>query len=358
MNTRNFSLIDATGTPSEIGRAQAEGSLHNLNDIQGWIQGVTERHSLRDRSVRRHLTDVELVLERHSPETLEQLAAMSAIYQLPAENLLLANLGTYFDCLLDTHSESPSQDLDGCSTVAFSDGRDGPVLAKNRDNNRRFLNMQMVLRVTPTRGFRWVALSTAGAPDVHSSGMNQLGLAIADTHVPSRDVGPGLPRFTIMAQVLARCEDVPAALDLMRSIPHLGLGNLILADMSGRIAVVESGHRRRGIRERSSGHLAATNHFVDKENALALREDEASESGQDSRRRLDSVERAAAVAPRSDLSAAAEAMLFDPIVCRRNPGAEWLTTSTTIFNTRLRSMRLRVGDPAVSVKYESIALFD
>lgn len=349
-----FTLAEATGTPANVGRIHAQATMRLVDDVAAWIEHVSARHPLRDPTVRGHLGDVERTLEKHAPGTLEQLSAMGAEYQLPPEGLLLANLGSYLDCLLGVPGHATVEDLDGCSTVAWSGGDGGPVLAKNRDNNRRFLHMQTVLRVTPDGGLRWLALSTAGAPDAHSSGVNERGLIVADTHVPSKDVGPGLPRFTIMAQVLERCADLDSALDLVQGVPHLGLGNLILADENGQIAVVESGHRTVCVRRRSHGYLSATNHFTDDEHIIAAGEPGTSGRGADSRRRLESVEAAAASARGHDLEGAAERLLLDPVVCQRRPDAEWLTTSTAIYSARKRTMRLRVGDPAVSTECVTI----
>lgn len=340
----SFSLIDAGGTPTEIGVAHARATMHLREDVADWIEHVSGRHSLRDPEVRRHLTDAEKTLNRRAPGTLEQIAAMAEEFNLASEGLLLAVLGSYLDCLNGKPALS-AHDADGCSTIAWSGSASNPVLGKNRDNNRRFLHMQTVLRVTPNKGNRWLALSTAGAPDAHSSGMNERGLAIADTHVPSRDVGPGLPRFTLMAQVLQECGDVTTALELLTDLPHMGFGNLILADATGAIATVESGYQSIQVRRKTDHHLAATNHFVHQKSVESMLQSSTSPQNIDSCQRLASMEsKAAAASLRSDdLIESTKHILLDPTIWRDE--ADWLTTSTAIYSPQTLTMRLRITQP-------------
>jgi len=105
--------------------------------------------------------------------------------------------------------------------------------------------------------------------------MNEHGLAVADTHVLSRDIGPGLPRFSLMRGILEGHDSTQSALDYLRSVQHMGAGTLMLADARGHLALCESGHRRSGYREsRDGAALASTNDFVTEELAGQWVEDE------------------------------------------------------------------------------------
>ncbi|MGB9593529.1 MAG: C45 family autoproteolytic acyltransferase/hydrolase, partial [Anaerolineae bacterium] len=139
-----------------------------------------------------------------------------------------------------------------------------PILAKNRDQSMNLLGLQCVVRARPTNGYPYIAVTTVGWPGLASSGINAAGLAVADTHVRSTDLGPGLPRWWLMMHILERCETVGEALDYLSSAPRLGNGNVVLADARGDIAVFEEGHSAFGIRmpEGDQGYLVATNHFV------------------------------------------------------------------------------------------------
>jgi len=157
---------------------------------------------------------------------------------------------------------------EGCTTWAASgpcavDHK--PILVKNRDYRPEHLPLQCVVRAAPARGYRYVYVSSAGSPGVFSAGINQAGLAVADTHVYSSDLGPGLPDYAMMMHLLENHSRVAAALDYLRSIPRLGRNNLILADETGHLAVFESGNHHYGLFEAHGGALVNTNHYASAE---------------------------------------------------------------------------------------------
>lgn len=156
----------------------------------------------------------------------------------------------------------------GCTTWAGSGaategGR--VILAKNRDYHLDHLPLQVLVRAEPEDGFRYLYITSAGSPGIYCAGMNQAGLAVADTHVYSRDLGPGLPSFSLMMRLLEEHDRVSSALDYLRSVPRLGRNNLILADAGGHLAVFEGGHTCYGLSETRAGTLVNTNHFVSDE---------------------------------------------------------------------------------------------
>ena len=155
--------------------------------------------------------------------------------------------------------------LEGCTTWAASgsataDGQ--PILAKNRDQSPEYIPLQIVARATPRSGYRYVYSGSAGCPGVFCAGINEAGLAVADSHVSSTDLGPGLPDYSLMMHILEEHDRVTSALDYLRTVPHLGRNNLILADAQGDLAVFEIGHRNYGLARTRDGVLVSTNHFV------------------------------------------------------------------------------------------------
>jgi isopenicillin-N N-acyltransferase-like protein len=153
----------------------------------------------------------------------------------------------------------------GSTTVSGADGTSGPLLAKNRDYRPEHLPLQVVIQVTPQSGYRYVCSGSAGSPGVFCAGINQAGLAVADTHVTSTDLGPGLPDYSLMMHLLEEHDCVSSALDYLRSVPRMGRNNLILADARGHLAVFEIGHRTYGLFETHDGVLINTNHFASPE---------------------------------------------------------------------------------------------
>ncbi len=112
--------------------------------------------------------------------------------ELKFDDLLLYGLTSYLRDYLLTRQTGNAE---GCTTwaaggAAAADGE--PILAKNRDYRLEHLPLQVVVRARPERGFSYVYSSSAGSPGVFCAGINRAGLAVADTHVSSTDLGPGL----------------------------------------------------------------------------------------------------------------------------------------------------------------------
>jgi len=116
-------------------------------------------------------------------------------------------LGIDFDTLLRSNlAGNLSDDLiirrrlhsEGCTTwaAAGSATADGqPMLAKNRDSTLEHLSLQCVIHATPEVGYRYLYITSAGSPGVQCGGINEAGLAVADSHVYSTDLGPASRLF-------------------------------------------------------------------------------------------------------------------------------------------------------------------
>jgi len=153
----------------------------------------------------------------------------------------------------------------GCTTWAATPPvtqNGATLLAKNRDYLPAHRELQCLVHAVPEEGYPYFYLTSAGIPGVFSSGMNQAGLAVADMHVFSRDVGPGLPRFEVMMHILERYARVEAALEYACSVQHCGNGNLILADAQGELAVIETTYSGVEIIRPGEGFVVSTNHYV------------------------------------------------------------------------------------------------
>lgn len=203
----------------------------------------------------------ELIQEIDSP-LLALIRGQAEALEFEFETLLRYDLVAY---LRDDLVIRQAWGSEGCTTWAASgasttDGQ--PILVKNRDYRQEHLPLQLVVRATPSDGYPYLYVSSAGSPGVFSAGINHAGLAVADTHVYSTDLGPGLPDYALMMHLLEEHDSVSSALDYLRSVPRLARNNLILADVLGHLAVFESGRRRYGLFEAQHGTLVNTNHFA------------------------------------------------------------------------------------------------
>jgi predicted choloylglycine hydrolase len=203
------------------------------------------------------------LLQQVDPSTIDLIRGLAHGLELPFDRLLRYNLAAFLRDVLTTR-RAAAQDTEGCTTwaaagPATADGL--PILVKNRDYNLEHLPLQRVARAVPAHGYRYTFITSAGSPGVFVGGINEAGLAVADTHVPSPDVGPGLPTYALSMHLLEEHSSVRSALAYLQSVPRLGRNNLLLADAGGDIALFEIGHTQFGIVEASKGILINTNHY-------------------------------------------------------------------------------------------------
>lgn len=344
-------VIDAGGSPYQVGLQFGQATAAQRDAIADVTDRMRHRVCAPPAAQRQALEQAEKGLQRHSPATLEQIRGMSEALSIPAEHLLHGVLCTYLD---DVAGVPPGNAPDGCSTWAASGdmtAAGGPMLVKNRDYRPDHLALQALLRVVPDGGIPWCALTSAGAPGVYGAGMNAAGVAVADTYVPAADVGPGVPRFSLMMHVLEQATTVADAIAYLRSVPIMGAGNLILADAGGALAVVECGYRSSGFTVRRTGTLVATNHYVTDSMAGSQRLAPDSDEARDSRTRADLLTaRLASAVGRIDEDFARTLMAHHggPLasLCRhRIPGSDARTIASLLCWPRARQVTTCFGFP-------------
>jgi isopenicillin-N N-acyltransferase-like protein len=211
------------------------------------------------------LRDTRELLQEVDGSLLAMIKGQAEALEFDLDTLLRYDLALY---LRDDPVIRRALGSEGCTTWAASGSATAggePILAKNRDYRPEHLPLQVVVRAKPATGYATLYVSSAGSPGVFSAGINQAGLAVADTHVYSTDLGPGLPDYALMMHILEQHDSVSSALDYLRSVLRLGRNNLILADVRGHLAVFEGGSQRFGLFETYDGTLVNTNHFVSPE---------------------------------------------------------------------------------------------
>lgn len=287
-------------------------------------------------------------VEATCPEMLDEIRGIAdAVGTRPADLFAAWHLAVLREVF-----GAASQD-DGCTVLALS-GPGGVRLAKNRDVPAATLPLQRVFRQSAPgwRGGAILSLSSIGSSPAASSGINEAGLALADTQVATRDHGIGLLRYPLMQRVLEACRDVAEALALIGRTAHLGGGTLTLADAGGAIATVELGHRVLASTSKRSGTLCRTNHFTCGDLAPDNLEAAASPPGRNSRERLD---RISGWARREGPAAGAGALAAllsshdHPALCRHaeEPGGA-STIALAIYAPPQRRLELHAGHPCLA----------
>ena len=207
------------------------------------------------------ITEISSIWDEIARPTMDMLRGIADALALEWEPFFRYTITPdILDRLRYQHSESQ-----GCTTWAASGPitRHGvPILAKNRDYRPNHQELQHLVNAHPNNGYHYVYLTSAGSPGVFSSGMNEAGLVAADTHVSSLDVGPGLPRYAIMMEILEHHNSVTSALEYLQENQHTGNGTITLLDASGDMVVFETGHTNSGTICSEEGFVVSTNHFV------------------------------------------------------------------------------------------------
>lgn len=344
-------VIRLHGTHREMGYQHGR----QVRDLHPLLLGAIERRlaplAQAERALELHLKEFRETLEALDQPLMEMLWGMAEALEIDFDLLFKHAAASYLqDSLLPEGVEG----AEGCTTWAAADGvtADGqPILVKNRDYRPEHLDLQLVALARPTRGYRYGYVTSTAGPGVFSSGINEAGLAVADTHVPSLDLGPGLPSFSLMMHILEEHGAVRSALDYLENARRMGGCNLILADAGGDLAVFEAGHRSWGLIEAENAMVVSTNHFVSSElRHQWVEREEPHLRGSSQRRHI--VVRAALTENRGRVNVAwAQALMaqhggpLDSLCRHTDLGGRSVTISATIFLPAAQSFWTCFGYP-------------
>jgi len=212
------------------------------------------------------IENLSLLWEEIARPTLDMMRGMAKTLSFEWDTFFRYTVGSY---LVDRALQPKLNE--GCTVWAASPPTtyDGLlILTKNRDYRLWHKDIQCLVRAKPARGYQYIYLTSAASPGVYSSGMNEAGLAVADTHVPSLDIGRGIARYSLTMDLLEHHSSVSSGIDYLNQVTHMGDGTLTLLDAQGDMVVYECGHTRQGIIRNQVGYVVSTNHFVSE----ALRE--------------------------------------------------------------------------------------
>ncbi|MEW6400981.1 MAG: C45 family peptidase [Chloroflexota bacterium] len=294
------------------------------------------------------LETLERKWRENAVSTLAMLRGIAAALALPFSQLFRYTAASYLEDSLQSRSQAEACSVWAASGPATRDG--SPILVKNRDYHLEHLPLQVLTYATTQPGYRCLYVTSAGSPAVFSSGVNEAGLAVADTHVPSRDIGPGLARYTLMMDLLEQHAYVQSALSYLQKALCMGAGSLILADAQGNLAVVETGYHQCGLVMPEEHVVAATNHFVTPELREHFLDDRTGVRGEESRARCQEIQaRLKKEWGMLDTEIARQVMAQhqagSAAICRHHQNGEVGTISTAIFLPSERKLIFCNGRP-------------
>lgn len=169
------------------------------------------------------------------------------------------------------NSENDSFSINNCSAVGVVGKRTNtgkPLIIKNWDGPSTLANHIIFRRLKPGNNKKYRTLSSGvGGLAGINNGINEKGLAIVYNYAYPLEIGKeGIPPMFIIREMLENCSSVKEAAKLLEEFPRLGGANIMIADKTGDLAVVEMSPtwfklRRKG-KNGEKDFLICTNHYI------------------------------------------------------------------------------------------------
>jgi isopenicillin-N N-acyltransferase-like protein len=252
-------VIQVEGNYFEMGQQHAQQVLDLRPRILKAIRQRLRTLEEYEVDLQPYALELTSAWEEVARPTLDMLGGIAEGLNLKWDSFFVYTIASY----LEDRIQRPAYG-EGCTVWAASGPatRQGlPILAKNRDYRKDHRSLPCLVRARPVQGYRYLYATSAGSPAVFSSGMNEVGLAVADTRVGPRSVRPGLARYSAMMEILEHHSHVASALDYLKQVPHMGDGTLTIADQMGNMAVFEAGSITYDIVHPEHDFVVSTNHF-------------------------------------------------------------------------------------------------
>jgi predicted choloylglycine hydrolase len=192
----------------------------------------------------------EKIVKDFFPEFLEELKGFAegchnSYEQVTAFILGVADMGS----------------LPNCSVFAARNSAD-VIFGRNYDYITDFKKTTMSTFTIPENGFRHI-----GQADIfigREDGINEKGLAVGMASVSPKTVKPGISFLVACRYVLEKCASVAEGVKALLKIQYFSANNILLADKSGDMAVVETSAERVRVRRPGKGDsfIICTNHFL------------------------------------------------------------------------------------------------
>ncbi len=249
MSEEHLPYIECHGSARQMGQQYGEQAADDIrNNVAAF--GVEDE----DEETRIFAQKTIKVLERHLPDVLEELRGLSEGSGQSLSALLRLNQVNTFTV------PRPSP---GCTSMALSQGEDGPVLGKNNDGSpdaRRFI----IRKTTPASGHRMIQVTYTGWVSGLDA-MNSAGLVNGHNSVGSKFDKSG-ERVDIrlwMYALMRQSDGVADLLTRLDCVPLTGKGfNVVLVDRSGDTCVLEAAVPLVSVRSRGEAFVYATNHYA------------------------------------------------------------------------------------------------
>jgi len=241
-------IVKCKGTPREMGRQygeQAKGEIvKNLTCLRIEEREITPAF----------IESVRTVLSNWSQETLEELEGLSESSGVSIGKIFALNHVDFFN-----HGRSNPR----CTSIAINSGPDGPILGKNNDGD--IDDSQFIVRLSnPDTGLPMIQITYAG----WLSGLDAMNAdGLVNGHSSAGSIfdksGEKMDVRLWTYHLMRRCSTTQQFVERIEGVPITGKGfNIVLADPTGDICVVEAAVPEINYRNRHDAFVFATNHFI------------------------------------------------------------------------------------------------
>ena len=151
--------------------------------------------------------------------------------------------------------------IKGCTCFAFNDNGK-TILCRNSDMYPELKKTSESVLYMPENGYVFLGNTTSFVQI--EDGMNEHGLAVGINFLLTKKYKIGINTGFLVRAILEKCRDTEGAIDFIKSIPLCSTQNIIIADKTGNLAVVESSPDKIFVRK-SKDFIVSANHFVSDE---------------------------------------------------------------------------------------------
>lgn len=208
------------------------------------------------------------LLKQYFPEAYEEVKAITDTLGYPNEQFLAWMM--CMGCCLDI-DENQCAEVRGCTAFAFTCG-EGTYYARTNDLPPFLKKISKSIVYQPDRGHKFV-LNTSSFTN-GEEGINEHGLVAAMTFVVPKitEIKAGLNSVFLVRYLLEKCRTTKEGIAAIQSLPVSSNCNILLADKSGDMAIIECNPYQKHIRspmvnEYGNQFIIAVNEFLSSEMA-------------------------------------------------------------------------------------------
>ncbi len=203
------------------------------------------------------------LLEQYFPEAVEEIRGITDA--IGYNNEFFTSWMMCMGCCLDIH-EGNSVEVRGCTAFSFT--HDHHVYyGRNNDLPPFLRKVSKSIYYQPENKLRFI-LNTSSFIN-GEEGVNQKGLVVAMTFVKPKikEIKPGLNSVFLVRYILENCKSVDEGIQALKFLPISSSCNLLLADKTGKMAVVECNPFEINVRhpeksDRGEDFIITVNHFT------------------------------------------------------------------------------------------------